>query len=142
MSISRIQTLKNKAKLLQKAKAKAGKPILLKTALNLIAKTSGFANWRELNENLQENEILCSRLTSALWHNWYADYESALVTLKANQFLLPYQKHFFICDENYIKELGLSKTDPDLKKVGNNWIAPKDKNAWTRLLQKIRKNKN
>lgn len=137
MAISRLQTLKNKAKLLQKAKAKAGKPILLKTAFNIIAKTSGFKSWRELKENIETNEILWSSLNSTLWHNWLANYDEALEILTEDRFLLPHEKHFFICDINYIEALGLTKDDADLKAVGNNWVKPKDWAAWTRLLQKI-----
>lgn len=100
MPATRLQSLKTKAKLLQKAKAKAGKPILLKTALDIIAKTSGFDSWRELKENIEANEVLWSSLGGALWNNWHASYEEAVAMLADDQFLLPYQKQFFICDTN------------------------------------------
>jgi len=138
MPLSRLQTLKNKAKLLQKAKAKTGTPILLKNALNIVAKGSGFESWRELKENVEANEVLWSSLGGAMWHNWQASYEDALVLLKDDQFLLPYQKHFFICDINYVKSLGIDEHDSDLKLIGNNWVHPRDAQAWWRLIEKIR----
>lgn len=138
MSVSRLQALKTKAKLLQKAKAKSGKPILLKTALTTIAKHSGFPSWRELKENIETNEILWSSLGSAMWHNWQANYDEALKILKPDHFLLPYQNQFFICDINYIKSLGLSEDDKDVIAIGNNWVQPKDRAAWERIIQKIK----
>jgi hypothetical protein len=32
-----------------------------------------------------------------VFHRWYADYEEARVIDRHGGFLLPYQKHFFIC---------------------------------------------
>lgn len=140
MPVSRIQYLKNKAKLLQKAKARAGTPIQLKDALEIIAKNASFESWRDLKENLEENQALWWPLGGALWNVWYASYEEALrdLSLKEGQYLLPYQKQFFICDIHYIKNLRIEENDPDLEKVGNNWVEPKDVLAWERLLSKIK----
>lgn len=140
MAISQIQHLKNKAKLLQKAKARAGKPILLKDALEIIAKHANFASWRELKENLDENAILVRHLGPSVWNVWYASYEEALRDLNQipGRFLLPYRKQFFICDIHYINRLNIDVGDADLKLVGNNWVEPKDSAAWDRLLKKMK----
>ena len=139
MVTSRIEFLKNKAKLLQKAKKKAGKPIQLKTALALIAKTSGYRSWRDLKQTLETNEQFCSPHGSAFWNTWYASYAEARKHLESQGgYLLPYQKQFFICDIHYIENLGIKRTDPDLEKVGTDWVKPLDANAWGRLLKKIR----
>lgn len=126
--------------MLQKAKAKAGKPILLKDALETVAKLAGFANWRELKENDDENQILARHLGSSVWNVWYASYEEALRDLnqREGRFLLPYQKQFFICDIHYINRLNIDVDDADLKLVGNNWVEPKDAAAWERLRGKMR----
>jgi hypothetical protein len=136
--VSRVQILKNKAKLLQKAKSKAGKPILLKDALEIVAKSAHFSSWRELKENLEANEPLWRPMSSAFWNVWYASYEEALKHLTPGHYLLPYQKQFFICDFNYIKSFNLQEDDADLKRVGNNWVEPKDPQAWDRLWTKIK----
>lgn len=140
MAISQIQYLKNKAKMLQKAKAKAGKPILLKEALEIIAKHANFPSWRELKENLDENAILVRHLGSSVWNVWYASYDEALRDLnqREGRYLLPYQKQFFICDIHYVNRLNISEDDADLKLVGNNWVEPKDTEAWSRLLKKMK----
>ena len=138
MVTSRIQFLKDKAKLLQKAKKKAGKPIQLKTALALIAKTSGYDSWRDLKKTLETNEQFCSTQGSAFWNTWYASYADARRHFESHGgFLLPYQKQFFICDIHYIENLGIKRTDPDLEKVGADWVRPLDASAWKRLLKKI-----
>ena len=139
MAHSRIESLKNKAKLLQKAKKKAGKPIQLKTALALIAKTSGYSSWRDLKQTLETNEQFCFPQGSAFWNTWYASYADARKHLESHGgFLLPYQKQFFICDIHYIENLGIRRTDPDLERVGTDWVKPLDAEAWKRLLKKIK----
>jgi len=140
MPASRIEALKNKAKLLQKAKKRAGKTIQLKTALAIIAKTSGYESWRDLKKTAEANELFSFPYRSAFWNIWYASYEKARAHLEEHGgFLLPYQKHFFICDIHYIENLGLHPSDPDLEKVGKDWTQPLDGIAWKRLLKKIAK---
>lgn len=139
MPVSRIQSLKIRAKLLQKAKAKAGKPVRLKEAFTLLARASGFSSWQDLKTTLNENGPLCPPGHSAHWKIWYASYSEACSHLKAHGgFLLPYQRDFFICDLDYLNFLGLSADDPDLKEVGTNWVEPGDLQAFKRLLKKVR----
>ena len=137
-TLPRIESLKIKAKLLQKAKKKSGQNITLKTALDKIAKLSGFSSWRDLNENLKDNPFE-HLMSSAHGHVWYSSYEKAKEHLEKNGgFLLSYQKQFFICNEDYIKDLGLTMDDPDLAQVGNNWVEPQDSKAWQNLRQKLK----
>ncbi len=142
MSASRIDSLKIKAKLLQKAKKRAGKPIPLKDAFAILATKSGYASWREMKATLETHEVLRPRHASAMWSVWYATYDEAKAHLRDHGgYLLPYQKQFFICDKNYIQSLGLELDDPTLKKVGSNWVEPLDASAWRRLLSKLSKKK-
>jgi hypothetical protein len=136
---SSLESLKIKAKLLQKAKRKIGQTLQLKDALDKIARLSGFPNWRELKEVTEETELFLPSPSSAYWKTWYASYEEALAHLeKGDGFLLPYRKQFFICDTHWIAELGVSADDADLALVGRNWAEPKDRAAWERVLAKIR----
>lgn len=137
--MSGLESLKIKAKLLQKAKLRAGKPIRLKDAFELIAQHAGFTSWRELKDVFEENEIFCPTGTSAHWKTWYGSYEEGLRHLQESQgYLLPYRKHFFVCDADYLEVLGVERNDPDLLKVGRNWVEPADAEAWTRLVKKIK----
>lgn len=46
-----------------------------------------------------------------------------------------------IRDINYVNSLGLTAEDKDLKAVGNNWVIPKDADAWNRLIKKLKNKK-
>lgn len=141
MTRSRIESLKTRAKLLQKSKAKNGEQIQLKEALNKIANLSGFENWRELKHTLEVNDLLINpRGRGPQTLPWFKSYEEALAFRdESNGILVPYQKDFFVADEDYLKALNLDAQDPDLLKVGRNWAEPKDKAAWERLLQRMTK---
>lgn len=140
MTKSRLESLRIKAKLLQKAKKSAGKPIQLKAAFEMIAKAAGFDGWRELKASVATDELLTFNGGGAYWNTWYSSYDEAKKHLSTVEgYLLPFQKQFFVCDEHYIAHLGIQKDDPDLLLVGNNWVEPRDPKAWERLLEKIKK---
>lgn len=139
MPLSALESLKIKAKLLQKAKRKSGQEIPLKDALATIAKASGFSSWQELKDVYEATEHFSPRGWSAHWKTWYASYEEALKHLnESGGYLLPYQKQFFICDAHYVELLGIAPDDPDLEKIGRNWVEPQDAQAWERVLKKIK----
>lgn len=138
-SFSGLESLKIRAKLLQKAKVKAGLPFALKDALDIVAKGAGFANWRELKQSFDATELFCPVGTSAHWKTWYTSYDDARKHLsERGGFLIPYRKHFFVCETHYLEMLGLTKDDVDLKLVGENWVEPRDSKAWDRLIGKIK----
>jgi hypothetical protein len=138
MPASQTDLYKSKARLLQKAKRKKGIVIPLKDAFALIAKTAGFASWREMKAALETSALFCPPGTSAHWKNWHARYEDALVLLpKGDYFLLPYQKHFFLCESHYIRALGIDPEGADARLVGRDWTRPANKAAWARIVKKI-----
>ncbi|HEV2703652.1 MAG TPA: hypothetical protein VGV09_18650 [Steroidobacteraceae bacterium] len=138
MSVSRIESLRIRAKLLQKAKRRAGLPFALKDAFAIIARSSGFHSWRDMKATVDMHECLRPRGSSALCSVWYGSYAEGRAHLFAHGgFLLPYQKQFFVCDANYLSNLGLHLDDPDLKAVGDDWVTPADQEAWSRLLRKL-----
>jgi len=138
--LSNLESLKIKAKLLQKSKARLGRDIPLKDALALIAQSAGYASWRELKSVYEATELY-SPQGSAYWHTWYASYSEARKHLEEtpNNYLLPFQKQFFICDANYIASLGISTQDADLQNVGPNWVEPRNMAAMKRLEARIRR---
>ena len=140
MSLSGIESLRIKAKLLQKAKKRAGKPIQLKEAFEILAKASGFKSWRELKEIFEATEHYCPHGSSARWKIWIKSYDEARDQLSSMKegFLLPYRDHFFICDLEYIEFLGIEKDDPDLTLMGRNWVEPNNPEAFMRITPKIR----
>lgn len=137
---SRIESLKTRAKLLQKAKNRNGSPMRLKDALDKIASLSGFENWRDLKHTLDANDIFLQHgKAGPQGFPWFKSYEEACAYReKTNGILIPYQKDFFVADDDYLKAFGLDSQNEDLKKVGRNWAEPRDAEAWQRLLKKLR----
>jgi hypothetical protein len=73
-------------------------------------------------------------------NQWYANYEEARQSLgRHGGFLLPYQKHFFICQPDVIAALGLDPNDPDWDKIGHDCAHPLDAAAFERLREKREK---
>lgn len=141
MSFSMINSLKIKAKLLQKSKKKSGKEIQLKDAFHIIAKSQGFGSWRELKEVFEATEHFCPAGSSAHWKVWYANYHEACSHLeRSGGFLLPYGKQFFICESEYLEFLGIPLDDADLKLIGPNWVEPRHAEAYGRLIKKLKSN--
>src|SRR5690606_18493931 len=139
MAHTTLDALKTRAKLLQKAKRKAGKPdFALKEAYQLIAKSQGFSSWAELKKILEIGEKFNPHHWSAIWKTWYSKYEEALPHLNEETYLIPYKNHFFICQCDYLKALGLELSDPDLKRVGNNFVNPKDNEALKRIMERLK----
>ena len=83
---------------------------------------------------------------SKLWYDpnldvflnrWYSNYEEARASVdRDGGFLLPYQKHFFICQAEVISALGLDPGDPDWETIGYDCANPRDSAAFERLRQK------
>ncbi|MCA9395684.1 MAG: hypothetical protein KC649_00825, partial [Candidatus Omnitrophica bacterium] len=97
-----------------------------------------FNSWREFKASVVLGEKFRFPGSSAHWNIWYAAYPEAKKHLETSGgFLIPYEKHFFICDIHYIESLGIKASDPDLKSVGHDWTKPEDRSAWARLLKKI-----
>jgi len=138
MTTSCIESLRIKAKLLQKAKRRAGKTCALKDAFALIARHSGFRSWQEMKATVELHGALRPPHAAALWNIWFGTYAEGKAHVRAQPgFLLPYQKQCFVCDADYIASLGLRLDDPDLIAVGNDWVVPADQGAWNRLLGKL-----
>lgn len=101
-----------------------------KTALAVIALEKGFKSWAELKCQLPF-------ILGGFLNHWFANYEEAKSHLKLNGgFLLPYKNQFFICDADYIKNLGFNPDDPDWKLIGDDWASPDNDAAWKRLYTK------
>lgn len=139
--MSRIQSLKIKAKILQKNKAKAGKAIRLKEAFEIVAKSAGYHCWRSMKQDVERHAVYRpSGVSLPYWNNWYRSYEEAKAFLREGvDFLLPFENQFFICGVDYLEALGIAKDDPDIGLVGSDWVTPKDQLAWERLIAKIKK---
>jgi hypothetical protein len=141
VTASTVQSLKIKAKLLQKAKRRAGQPVQLKETLRILASAAGYTSWKALKDSLELRDLFCPPAQAATHaKSWHRDYASARAVLheRSDLFLLAYGKQFFVCDRHWIEQLGISSDDPDVKDVGQDWAAPRNTTAWQRLLSKLR----
>ncbi|WP_454785272.1 hypothetical protein [Legionella sp. WA2024007413] len=101
-----------------------------KHALAVIAMGKGFNSWTDLKCQLPF-------IRGGFLNLWFAQYTEA----KAHQrtqggFLLPFKNQFFICDADYIHNLGFNPEDEDWKLIGYDWVNPERKDAWKRLYKK------
>lgn len=138
MQNSSLNSLKIKAKLLQKKKRLIDASFALKDAYAIIAKSAGYSSWKEMRDEVENADLLNPPKWSAIWKTWITDYNEGLHLLGENEYLLPYKNQFFICDPNYIQALGIESNDPLLQKVGRDWVNPQDKAAFEAILERIR----
>lgn len=108
----------------------AHKEIKRKDALRVIAIEKGFDSWEQLKCQLPF-------IRGGFLNKWFANYSDAKLSLQANGgFLLPFKNQYFICDEDYIVNLGFEPNDPDWKLIGYDWEKPCNAVAWKRLYKK------
>ncbi|WP_019216596.1 hypothetical protein [Legionella tunisiensis] len=101
-----------------------------KHALAVIALEKGFKCWEDLKCQLPF-------IQGGFLNKWFASYLEAKAHLQINGgFLLPYRNQFFICDANYIKNLGFNPEDTDWLLIGYDWNTPNHREAWQRLYKK------
>lgn len=101
-----------------------------KHALAVIAIENGFKSWIDLKSQIPF-------IIGGYLNRWFASYAEAKSALQIEGgFLLPYKNQFFICESNYIKQLGLDPNDPDWRLINYDWAQPANKDAWQRLYRK------
>jgi len=101
-----------------------------KHALAVIALEKGFPSWADLKCQLPF-------IKGGFLNHWFANYAAAKAKQQADGgYLLPYQHQFFVCDQNYMVNLGFEISDPDWKKIGCDWARPANQEAWKRLYRK------
>ena len=80
------------------------------------------------------NPIMYAPRMDIFLNRWFTDYDEARASLDQDGgFLLPYKDQYMITEAGGIRELGLDPDDPDLEKIGRDWVKPNDTEAWERL---------
>jgi hypothetical protein len=70
-------------------------------------------------------------------NRWFSNYDDARSSLDADGgFLLPYRNHFFVCEDEAIRAMGLDPNDPAWERIGKDCVKPSDKQAYQRLHQR------
>lgn len=106
------------------------KELKRKDALRVIAIEKGFNSWEQLKCQLPF-------IRGGFLNKWFANYSDAKSYLQSNGgFLLPFKNQYFVCDEDYIANLGFEPNDPDWKLIDCDWEKPGNAGAWKRLYKK------
>lgn len=72
-------------------------------------------------------------------NRWFSNYEEARASrASGGGYLLPYRHHFFVCEDEAVRALGLEPEDPDWERVGWDAARPADEEAFGRLREKRR----
>jgi hypothetical protein len=120
------------------------KEIKRKHALAVIAAEQGFISWADLKTHCEEAAFAAvfeKSMTSAFLNHWFNNYAEAKQQHKiTGGFLLPYKKQFFICEANYLKQIGFDPEDPNWQLIDWDWVKPKNKTAREHLYKKWLKN--
>ena len=78
--------------------------------------------------------LLHRDLGGAYWNIWSASYaEASRIRAEHGGFLLAYRKQFLVVEDHYLAALGLDPGDADWERIGRDWPAPRDREAWSRL---------
>jgi hypothetical protein len=135
---SRLEELRTRAKIRVKTAAKAGQKITLKQALETAAQKMGYGDWRSLKRDTEWMNSVYPAGFSRMLNLWFSSPSEARHHLKTHGgTLIPYGKHCFLCDQDYLNQLGLPADDPDLRAVGADWSRPSDPKAWQRLTARL-----
>ena len=88
-------------------------------------------------EPIKEAELWYQSDLDIFLNRWFPNYEAARKALEeGGGYLLPYKHHYFVCEADVIRALGLDPHDPDWQKVAWDCGAPTDSEAYERLRSK------
>lgn len=70
-------------------------------------------------------------------NRWFSNYEEARAARESEGgYLLPYRHHFFVCEAEAVRALGLEPDAPDWERVGWDAALPADAEGYGRLRAK------
>ena len=85
----------------------------------------------------QLEELWYSPSLDVFLNRWFSNYEEARAARAGGGgFLLPYRRHFFVCEAEVIRALGLDPEDEDWGRVGWDCARPADEAAYARLRER------
>ena len=70
-------------------------------------------------------------------NRWFSNYNDARRSLDTEGgYLLPYKNHFFVCEAEAIRAMGLDPDDPDWRLINHDGARPSNEEAYRRLPEK------
>jgi hypothetical protein len=85
----------------------------------------------------ESDELWYESKLDVFLNKWFAHYEEARAArAEAGGFLLPYRRHFYVCQPEVIRALGLEPDDADWERIGWDCARPADEQVYQRLRAK------
>ncbi len=113
----------------------------LRHCLAAVSRRAGLRGWSHLTALLSDkratdfNALFYPDRRAAHWNIWFATYEEAhAVRVDHGGYLLPYRHQFFVCEGDFIRELGVDPDQPAWGRIGRDWVEPGDYDARHHLL--------
>lgn len=113
-------------------------------ALSAVAIQLGFTGWQHLLAVVRGDEtgdvgtLLYPPSGFAYWNVWSASYEEASAIRHAHGgYLLPYKHQLFICDEHFVRFIGLDPDDERWTRLGRDLARPTDLAARAALIEQV-----
>ena len=112
--------------------------------LKVIAQEIGFAGWPHALQIIEGSNtedfgtFFYPKGCGAHSNIWRASYEEAQnIRSDHGGFLLGYKHQFLVVDDDYIREMGLNPTDPELAAFGRDWVNPGNAPLREKLFAKV-----
>jgi len=117
-----------------------------KHALDVVAIELGHPSWTALSRayeiaepTREPNFEWMFAWGAAYLNHWCRSYEEAReVQEREGGFLLRYRQHFVVCPPDFLSARGLDPHDPDWMRSGRDAVRPRNREAFTRLLARLR----
>jgi len=118
-----------------------------KHALAVVAAELGYRSWVELRDACEAEHpgrpvnverLFAGPASDVFLNHWCRTYEEArTVHERADGFLFPYRAHFVVCPPGVLAARGVDPFDPDWRRIGHDWVRPRDQAAFARLTRRL-----
>ncbi len=111
-----------------------------KHTLQTIALERKFKSWAELKKYAESHDPdeCINLIVGGFLNKWFTVYDEAKKEqVHQGGYLFPYKQQFFICEADYIIQMGLDPLDEDWEKIAKDWVKPLHSHAKARLYKKL-----
>jgi hypothetical protein len=118
-----------------------GPSVRRRDCLSVLARELGFLGWQHAkqiitnaSEGADFGTCLYPTRCCGYVNLWYARYFDADIARRvAGGYLLAYRRQFFVVERPFIEDLGMDPDDRDWRRLGFDWVYPRNTTARTRL---------
>ena len=144
-AVARLRRLSPFRRVAEDALEAAARRVQRRHCLAVIALELGFESWIEAKNVISGAQrassygtLLCPRRCGGHLNLWYRNYAHAAEALRVRGgYLLAFRRHFLVVDRPYVEDLGLRPDAPEWRRIGFDWVRPRDVRARTRLYAEL-----